>query len=122
MMRRNSTSGGGLLLSLSLFLIGVVGALLTGTTALIVWLAGWIGVIYASLAVCALFLLLALVCYFVSLRRLVRRIARQLETVSYVADLIEHGYDWALRQGMRLLGSLQQLLERFTLKMREPAE
>lgn len=121
-MRRNATSGGGLLLSLSLFLIGVVGALLTGTTALIVWLAGWIGVIYASLAVCALFLLLALVCYFVSLRRLVRRIARQLETVSYVADLIEHGYDWALQQGMRLLGSLQQLLERFTLKMREPVE
>lgn len=121
-MRSNSTSGSSVILSLTLFLIGIVGALLTGTTALIVWLAGWIGVIYASLVVCALYLLLALCCYLFSLRRIVRRIARQLQTVSYVADLIEQGYDWTLRQCSMLLNLFQHAIEQLGLKTREPAE
>ncbi len=121
-MKRDTSSGGGVILSLSLFLIGIAGALLTATTALVVWLAGWIGVIYASLAVCALYLLLALCCYLFSLRKVVQRISRQLRTVSYVADLIEQGYDWVLQQFSAVLGAFQRLIEQISLKLKEPDE
>lgn len=110
------------MIGLSLFLVGIVGALLTATTALVVWLAGWIGVIYAALAVCLLFVAIAIGSYLLVLRRPMQRIRRQLETVSYVADLIEQGYDWVLQQCSLALGVFQRLIEQISTKTKEPAE
>lgn len=118
-MKRNSTSSGRTLLACLLFLIGIVGAILTATVALVLWLGGWVGLINASLIVCLLYGALAVGCYYLSLRRIAKRISRQLQTVSYVADLIEHGYDWVLERCSMLLGSVQRLLDSFLHKANE---
>ena len=122
-MREKSTSGGGFWIALCLFLFGIVGALLTGTTALVIWLSARLGLIAAALIVCLGFILMAICCYWVALREPVRRIRQQLETVSYVADLIEQGYDWVLKQCSQALGLFQRIIvEAITHRTKEPAE
>ncbi len=121
-MQKKQTAGGGTVAAFLLFLIGIAGVLLTGTTALVIWLAGWIGVIYAALVVCALFLVMALCCYLFSLRKIIRKIGGRLKTVADVANLIEQGYDWVIRQFSLAVGLFQRALEQLEQTKKEPAE
>lgn len=112
-MERKASSGGAVALALALFLIGIFGALVTGLTALIVWLGEWLGVVGAALVVCLGFLLMAAMSYLLTLRDAMRRISTQFETVSHVADLIQHGYNWAMRRTSVLWQMIDRLLEGF---------
>ena len=109
MERRASSSG--ILLALALFLIGILGALVTALTALIVWLGEWLGVVGASLVVCLGFLLMATLSYLLTLRDAMRQISEQFETVSHVAELIQHGYEWVMRRTSVVWQLLERLLE-----------
>ena len=112
MSSRKNNSGGGFLIGLLHFMVGVAGALLSGLTALIVWLSSWLGVTMAALVVSLLFMLIALLSYALSLHGTIKRIGKQFETVSYVADLIESGYDWVRGKTALALRVVEQLLDR----------
>ena len=99
-------------LAVILFLIGVVGSLLTATTALIVWLSAWLGVVGASLVICLLCLVTALLSYLLALRGAMRRLDERFDTVSRVASLILNGYDWLLHQSAGLLRLFEQMFKR----------
>ena len=111
MERRASSSS--VVLALALFLVGILGALVTGLTALIVWLGEWLGVVGASLLVCLGFLLMATLSYLLTLRDAMRQISEQFETVSHVADLIQHGYNWVMQRTSVIWQLLERLLEGF---------
>lgn len=111
MERRASSSS--VVLALALFLVGILGALVTGLTALIVWLGEWLGVVGASLVVCLGFLLMATLSYLLTLRDAVRQISEQFETVAQVATLIQHGYNWVMRRTSVIWQLLERLLEGF---------
>ena len=111
MERRASSSS--VVLALALFLVGILGALVTGLTALIVWLGEWLGVVGASLLVCLGFLLMATLSYLLTLRDAVRQISEQFETVAQVATLIQHGYNWVIRRTSVIWQLLERLLEGF---------
>ncbi len=100
-------------MGLTLFLIGIAGALLAGLTALIVLLSTWLGIIGAALAVALCFATMALLAYRLSLHATMKRIHKQFETVSYVADLIESGYDWVRGKTALMLRVVEHLLDRF---------
>lgn len=110
-MERRASSGGAVALALALFLIGILGALVTGLTALIVWLGEWLGVVGASLVVCLLFVVTAVLSYLLTLRDAMRQLSEQFETVSHAADLIQQGYNWAMRRTSAFWQLLERLLE-----------
>lgn len=99
-----SAKRGGLFTGLVLFVIGIIGALFTGVTALVLWLSSWIGSIsLASFVVCLLFVLLAVVSYQLSIRDTVERFRAKLDTIAEVAGFFKRGYVWFLRQGLYLV-------------------
>ncbi|MBR5849512.1 MAG: hypothetical protein IKZ12_00415 [Alistipes sp.] len=112
-MERRASSGGAIAWALALFLIGILGALVTGLTALILWLGAWLGVVGASLVVCLLFVVIATLSYLLTLRNAIRVISDQFETVWRVAELIQEGYDWALRRTSILWQVIERLMEAF---------
>lgn len=98
-----SARRGGLATGIVLFVIGIIGALITGLTALVLWLSSWIGSIsLASFVVCLLFVLLAAVSYQLSIRDTVARFRAKLDTIAEVAGIFKRGYVWVLRQGLHL--------------------
>lgn len=99
-------------LALILFVVGTAGALLTGITALLVWLSEWLGFAGAALVICVLFSLVALLSYLLTIRDTLRRATARLETVSDVAILIQEGYDWVVRKASLLLRIAEDRLNR----------
>lgn len=98
-----STRRGGLAAGILLFAVGIFGALITGTTALVLWLASRIGSIsQAAFVVCMLFVLLAIISYRLSIRDTVERLRAKLDTIAEVAGIFKRGYVWVLRQGLHL--------------------
>ena len=112
-MERRRSSGSAVALALGLFLVSILGALVTGLTALIVWLGEWLGVVGASLLVCLGFLLIATLSYLLTLRDAMRQISEEFETVAQVATLIQHGYNWVLRRTSAIWQIIERLLEAF---------
>lgn len=98
--------------ALVIFLIGIAGALLTGTTALLIWLSQWVGLIGASLILCALFIVMATLSYLLVLRQTINRISARFTAISRVASLIQNGYDWVLRKSAMLLQLVEDALDR----------
>ena len=80
---------------------------------MIVWLGEWLGVVGASLVVCLGFLLMATLSYLLTLRDAMQQISEQFETVSHVADLIQHGYEWVMRRTSAIWQIIERLLEAF---------
>ncbi len=94
------------------FVVGAVGALLAGLAALVLWLSTHIGLLGASIVVFLGCSLLAGLSYRLSIRPAMRRMEEKLETISYVADLIERGYDWIGGKESLLLRIIEHLLDR----------
>ncbi len=110
-MSQKANSGvGGVTLALLLSLGGMLGALLTALTALVVWLSGWMALHWAALVAMLCSATLALLSYFLVLHRRIKQLVRKFSTISYVADLIEGGYDWVRSQIALLLRFVERLL------------
>lgn len=63
--------------------------------ALVLWLALLTGsMIWATLIVGGFFALIATILYFVSVRKIVRYIREQAETITEMARIVKTGYDW----------------------------
>ena len=98
--------------SLLLFVTAIAGALLAGLAALILWLATVLGIIGAAFTVFVLCLVVAWLCYLLSLRAAIRRIEERVESVSYAASLIERAYAWLGGKESLLLRLFDRLLDR----------
>ena len=84
--------------------VGIFGALVTGVTALVLWLSTWIGSIsLAAFVVCILFGIMALVSYELNIRDTVERVRTQLEVVSEVAGMFQRVHRWFEQQWLYLL-------------------
>lgn len=91
-------------LAVVLFVTGIFGAIVTGLTALVLWLSSWIGSIsLAALAVCILFGILAAISYELGIRTTVERFSAKLETISEVAGMFQHVRHWFEKQWLYLL-------------------
>lgn len=104
------------MVGLTLFVAGLVGALLAGAAALIILLGRWVGLVGAAGLTALLSALVAAISYRVWLHPALKSIDRQLETVAYVADLIEQGYDWVRSKRLLIFRMSEQMLVRFLSK------
>ena len=98
--------------SLLLFVTAIAGALLAGLAAMILWLATLLGVIGAAFTVFLFWVVVAWLCYLLSLRAAFRRIGEKMESVSYAASLIERAYAWLGGKESLLLRIFDRLLDR----------
>ncbi len=113
------SSGGNLFVSLLIFALTAGIALLLLLAAGVIGLAEWWGSLpLALLAAGGLFALIALLLYFMEVRKPMRRLRERAETIYEVAQLLQRGYDWVSDR----LRWLRSFWETLTARGEDPAE
>lgn len=113
------SSGGNLFVSLLIFALMVWIALLLLLAAGVIGLAEWWGSLpLALLAAGGLFAVIALLLYFMEVRKPMRRLRERVETIYEVAQLLQRGYDWVSER----LRWLRSFWESLTSRGEDPTE